>query len=140
MDDARRRLLADSMFSYCSLEQVAEQISAFGTRFNRIYVERRGSGYRWSLIHRGGPYPLLREVAQLLDVSYHSLILPYRPVDTWTIVLTPELERSRTRGAFIEPASDASVNVQRILEATPPVRSHRDKSHACNPCHPSSPS
>jgi hypothetical protein len=125
MDDARRRLLADSMFFYCSLEQVAEQISSAGARFDRVYVERRGGpASGWSLRHGGGPYPLLREVAQLLDVSYHSLILPFGPVDRWTIVLTPKLEREPDSWGFIEPASDASVNLQRILEATASVRSH----------------
>src|SRR3954469_25763258 len=124
MDDARRRLLADSMFSYCSLEQVAEQVSTSGAGFARIYVERLGSGYRWSLMHRGGPYPLLREVAQLLDVSYHSMILPYGSVDGWTIVLTRELEREPDSWSVIEPTSDESTNLERIHEATGSVRSH----------------
>src|SRR3954468_18028819 len=124
MDDARRRLLADSMFSYCSLEQVAEQVSTSGAKFTRIYVERLGASYRWSLMHRGGPYPLLREVAQLLDVSSPSLILPYGSVDGWSIVLTPRLEREPDSWSFIEPTPDASANLQRILEATASVRSH----------------
>ena len=118
MDDAQRRLLADSMFSYCPLEQVAEQISASGARFDRIYVERRGTKYRWSLVHLGGPYPLLREVAQLLDVSYHSLVLPFGTVEEWTIVLTEDLDANPDACGFMQPAPDALVNRERILEVT----------------------
>lgn len=119
MDGGRRPLLAGSMFSYCSLEVVAEQMASSGAeRFDGVYVERRGSSYRWSLRHRGGPYPLLREVAQLLDVPYHSIVLPFGSVDGWTIVLTPELEREPDSWGIVEPTSDASANLQRILAAT----------------------
>ena len=119
MDDARRRLLAGSMFAYSTLEQVAQQIASSGAeRFAGVYVERRGSTYRWSLRHRGGPYPLLREVAQLLDVSYQSLVLPFGSVDGWTIVLIPQLEPEPDSWGIVEPTSDASVSAQRIREAT----------------------
>jgi hypothetical protein len=116
MDDARRRLLAGSIFAYCTLEQVAEQIAASAALFERIYVERRGSGFRWSLIHRGGPYPLLRQVAQLLDVSYHSLVLPFGSVEEWTIVLTKDLDTNPDACGFMQPAPGALVNRERILQ------------------------
>jgi hypothetical protein len=117
MDDVHRRLLADSMFTYCGLEQGAEQIAFSGAdRFDGIYVERCGSRYRWSLIHRRGPYPLLREVAQLLDVDYHSIVLPYGNRDGWTIVLTVGLEDHPDSWAFIKAVSDAPTNLERIQE------------------------
>jgi hypothetical protein len=118
MDDACRRLLAGSIFAYCTLDQVAEQIAASAARFERIYVERRGSKYRWSPVHLGGPYPLLREVAQLLDVSHNSLILPFGTVEEWTIVLTRDLDNSPDAWSFTQPAPDAVANRERVLEVT----------------------
>jgi hypothetical protein len=46
-----------------------------------VYIERLGSdSYRWSLIHAGGPYPLLRISARFLRVDHHALIIGYRGV------------------------------------------------------------
>ena len=118
MDDARRRLLVGSIFAYCTLDQVTEQIAEYAGGSDRIYVERRGSGYRWSLVHRGGAYPLLREVAKLLDVPYRSLILHFGTIDGWTIALTPEPDAAPDSRGFIEPAAEASINRERILEVT----------------------
>jgi len=119
MDDARRNRLADSIFGLCPAEEVAEQIALFGApRFHKVYVEQREDGYRWSIVHGGGPYPLLRELAQLLDVDYTSLVLPFATLDGWAYVLAPDLEGEPDSWAFIEPSADASVNRERILEAT----------------------
>jgi hypothetical protein len=43
-----------------------------------------GDRYRWSLIQRGGPYPLSRITAEYLQVDYHSIIVGCREVgDGW---------------------------------------------------------
>ena len=119
MDEVRRGRLMGSIFETSTIEQTAEQIARFGApRFARVYVERRGNAYRWSIVHRGGPYPLLREVALLLDVPYESMALPFGSVDGWTYVLADDLEGKPDSWAIIEPSSDASVNVARLLEAT----------------------
>ena len=61
MDEVRRSRLMRSIFGIGPAEEVAEQIALFGApRFDNVYVERRGHAYRWSIVHRGGPYPLLR--------------------------------------------------------------------------------
>lgn len=87
MDDACRVRLTATMTSFLSLDEVAKAIAGLGNHpFARAYIERRGAGYRWSIAHRGGPYPLLREVARLLDVPHSSLIMRFRTVDGWTIV------------------------------------------------------
>lgn len=50
-----------------------------------MYVERLEDSYRWSLIHRGGPYPLLRITAKYLQVDYNSIIVGCREVgDGWS--------------------------------------------------------
>jgi hypothetical protein len=124
MDDARRRLLAGSIFAYCTLEQVAEQIAASAAQFDCIYVERLGSTYRWSPMHRGGPYPLLREVAKLLDLPYRLLVLPFGTADEWTIVRTEDLDT--------EPDAWASSSPP---QSHRPTASTSSKSHVCDPCH-----
>lgn len=45
-----------------------------------VYVERLGDRYRWSLVHRGGPYPLLRITARFLQVDYQSIFIGFREV------------------------------------------------------------
>jgi len=119
MDDARRSRLADSIFGTCTAEEVAGQIALFGApRFHKVYVERREDGYRWSIVHGGGPYPLLRELAQLLDIPYQSIVLPFATLDGWAYVLAPDIEGEPDSCAFIESSADASVNVERLLAAT----------------------
>ena len=41
------------------LEEVAIAVSVATEHENELYLERRGDRYRWSLVHRGGPYPLV---------------------------------------------------------------------------------
>ncbi len=42
--------------------------------------------YRWSPAHRGGPYPLLRTVAKLLDLNHHAVVLPFETHDGFCVV------------------------------------------------------
>ncbi|MGZ8761194.1 MAG: hypothetical protein ACXWXV_11585, partial [Aeromicrobium sp.] len=57
------------------LDAVAGAVAAASGKTRFVYVERRGSLFRWSPAHRGGPYPLLRETAKVLGTDYHELIL-----------------------------------------------------------------
>lgn len=61
-----------------SLAVISQEVSRASAVTPLHYVERRADVYRWSPAHRGGPYPLLRVVAKLLDVDYHGLVLPCR--------------------------------------------------------------
>jgi hypothetical protein len=56
---------------------VADQIASatYAIDAPLIYVERRGTSFRWSPAHRGGPYPLLRTTAKMLGVDYRLLTL-----------------------------------------------------------------
>ena len=111
--------LADGIFETCTPERAAEQIARFGDhRVARVYVERRDNAYRWSIAHRGGAYPLLRELARFLDVPYGSIILPFGTVDGWAIVLAPDLAGEPDAWGIIEPSNDVSTNLERLLEAT----------------------
>ena len=73
-----------------------------------MYAERRGDGYRPA--HRGGPYPLLREVARFLDLDHRSLIVGCAAVDGWTII-APEGPRmpKAPAWAFISASGDKNA-------------------------------
>jgi len=124
MEDPRRSRLADGIFATCTSERAAEQITRFGAhQFARIYVERRDDAYRWSIAHRGGAYPLLRELARFLDVPYESIILPFGTVDGWAMVLAPDLSGPPDAWGIIESSTDLSTNLERLLAATGSGRS-----------------
>jgi len=64
-----------SVFEVSALDDVADAV-AVATRYERrVYVERVDGGYRWSLTHEGGPYPLLRSAARFLGVDYRNLVV-----------------------------------------------------------------
>jgi len=119
--DPERQRLARSIFVPSSLEQVAEAVSAATDHETRIYVERIGDAYRWSLTHPGGMYPLLRITARFLRIDYHRIIIGFRAVANGVYVLAedPGSDKSPDACAVIEfagPAAQADVR-DRILEA-----------------------
>lgn len=78
-DPERRRLLR-SVYEPSSLDEVAEAVSVATEDEKRIYVERIGSAYRWSLTDPGGLYPLLRITARFLRIDYHRIVIGFRAV------------------------------------------------------------
>jgi hypothetical protein len=108
-----RSQLILSVRDWSSLEEVALAASVATEHETKLYVERRDGRYRWRLIHRGGPYPLLRIMARFLKVHCHSIFIGFREIsdgycalressdewsvgDTWAILTvecqTPEGE------------------------------------------------
>jgi hypothetical protein len=85
--DAERRRLLRSVYQPSSLEEVPEAVSVATENENRIYVERIGRRYRWSLTSAGGMYPLLRITARFLGVDYHSIVIGFRAVTENVFVL-----------------------------------------------------
>ncbi len=81
----KRSQLIKSTGEWSTIETVSLAVSV-ATEFQRqVYVERLGERYRWSLIHRGGPYPLLRITAKYLQVDLQSIIVGCREVgDGWS--------------------------------------------------------
>jgi hypothetical protein len=84
--DPERLRLAQGIWRYSPLELVAQGVAAVSERMRIVYVERRGALYRWSPTHRGGPYPLLRELALFLRVDHYRLVVPVRPAQDTFIV------------------------------------------------------
>jgi hypothetical protein len=76
-DPTRLRLL-QSVFGPSSLVTVAEAIAVATEHGTQIYVERLSGGWRWSLVHRGGSYPLLRITARFLRVDYQKIMIGFR--------------------------------------------------------------
>lgn len=77
---SRGRLIV-SVRDWSSLEEVALAVSVATEYETKVYVERMSDRYRWSLIHRGGPYPLLRITARFLQVDYHRIFVACREID-----------------------------------------------------------
>lgn len=68
------------------LEEVAEHVAAVSSPTRKVYVERRRDGYRWSIAHGGGPYPLLRTVAAFLQVDHTRIVVEGRDAgDGWCV-------------------------------------------------------
>ena len=80
----KRSQLIKSTAEWSTIETVSLAVSVATEFQTQVYVERRGERYRWTLIHGGGPYPLLRMTAKYLQVDCHSIIIGYREVgDGW---------------------------------------------------------
>ncbi len=92
--DPERLRVAQGVWRYSPLELVAGGVAAVSERMRIVYVERRGALYRWSPTHRGGPYPLLRELALFLRVDHHRLIVPARPTQDTCIVAADDQHHS----------------------------------------------
>jgi hypothetical protein len=76
----KRSQLIKSTGEWSTIETVSLAVSVATEFQTELYVERLGDRYRWSLIHRGGPYPLLRITAKYLQVDYNSIIVGCREV------------------------------------------------------------
>ena len=119
-DPIRQRLLR-SVFEASPLEGVAEAISAATEDERRIYVERIGSRWRWSLTHAGGSYPLQRVTARFLRVDHHRIMIGFRTVAEGVCVLCADPDEPLVADAwafvdFAEPTSPRLVQ-ERIVQA-----------------------
>ena len=113
--------LPEPMVRFHDLATVAEAVAAASAAPGPIYVERRGDLYRWSLTHRGGPYPLLRETAKLLGIDYHQLVLPCRALDGTGLTIVGAEPHARPPDAWVlldpPPAASPESVAQSIHSA-----------------------
>ena len=70
--------LFKSSRTWSTLEEVAAAIAVASESNRNLYGERRGEAFRWSLAHKGGPYPLLRISAKFLGIDHTSLSISFR--------------------------------------------------------------
>ena len=92
-DPDRLRLLR-SVFEPSTLDEVAQAVAVATENEHRVYVERVGTSYRWSLTHPGGGYPLLRIAARFLKVDHTRIMVAFRTVEDGVCVLCRDPEES----------------------------------------------
>jgi hypothetical protein len=113
-----RQHLLRSVFEPSPLATVAEAVSMATEHETQVYVERLSDGWRWSLAHRGGSYPLLRITARFLQVNYRQIMIGFRTLPNGFSVLCEDPNAFRTPGAVIDfkrRSSPASVE-RRIVD------------------------
>jgi hypothetical protein len=98
--DAYRLALLRSVFEPSPLHAVAEGVAAASEHERRVYVERVDDGYRWSLTHPGGGYPLLRITARFLRVDYSRITVGFRTVTDGVYVLSADRREPTTPEAW----------------------------------------
>jgi hypothetical protein len=108
--DPTRLQLPQSVFEPCLLATVAEAVSVATEHETQIYVERLSDGWRWSLAHRGGSYPLLRITARFLRVDYRKIMIGFRTLPDGVSVLCddPKAVEHPKVAAIIEFERDSS--------------------------------
>jgi hypothetical protein len=102
------------------LESVAEAVSIASEDERRIYVERVGSSWRWSLTHPGGAYPLLRITARFLRVDHRQITGGFRTVADGVCVLCPDPDEPVSADAWavidFDEATPSKGTKERILQ------------------------
>lgn len=121
--DPERQALLRSVFRSSSLETVAAAVSVATEGQQRVYVERRGDAWRWSLTHGGGSYPLLRISARFLRMDYERLANGFRTLAEGVSILVQDLGSWEPPDAwalleFDGPATPQVVR-EHILKAFP---------------------
>jgi hypothetical protein len=119
-DPTRLRLLR-SVFEPSPLATVADAVSVATEHETLIYVERLSDGWRWSLAHLGGSYPLLRITARFLRVEHHNIMIGFRTVLDGVAILCDDPEHvvlAEAAGVItFEPNSTPGTVERRIVDA-----------------------
>jgi len=87
-DPGRMRLFRAAV-EPSTLELVAEAVAVASEKHREIYVERSPAGWRWSLVTRGGPYPMLRLAAVFLSCDYNRIIVGSQGIGNQLTVFAP---------------------------------------------------
>ena len=108
-----------------SLAEVAEAVSVASQDERRVYVERLGHKWRWSLTHPGGAYPLIRIAARFLRVDHDSIIVPFRMVAEGVFILCEDPNNVTEPDEWVvldfDGPTPAEVVEKRILAAFEPA-------------------
>jgi hypothetical protein len=111
--DPQRLALLRTACRTTTLDRVAEHVAALAALTpapRHVGVERHPDGYRWTVVHKGGPYPLLREVAQFLGVPHDGLVVGSRPFELpWCA-----LQLGPDDGA--SPVATAVIDLRRVTD------------------------
>jgi hypothetical protein len=117
--DPHRVRLFLCIFVPSSLDRVVEAVSVATADETRVYVERIGTAYRWSLTHPGGAYPLLRITARFLRIDYHCLVIGFRSITEGVSVVCgdPDSDKDPDEWAVLHfDGSTAPADVKARIE------------------------
>jgi hypothetical protein len=110
-----------SVFLPAPLEDVALAVAEATVYQAHLYVERLGDRWRWSLVHPGGGYPLLRIAARYLQVDYTAIFIGFRTVVDGVCVLAevPDAPTEPDQWAVVDFDGPTPVDevTRRILSA-----------------------
>ena len=125
--DEQRAALARSIMEVSPLRTVATAVAAATEHQRRVYIEHLAQGWRWSPLHPGGPYPLLRITARFLKMNHHHLLISFRTLDDGNTILCRDPEQPPEPGAwalidFDGPTTPAEVE-SRIRQSFDALRS-----------------
>ena len=114
---ARSQLILSTR-DWSPLEEVALAVSVATEYETKLYVERLDGRYRWSLIHQGGPYPLLRITARFLQVDHNSIFIGFRGIEDGYSALSenPGAEPSPSASAILTFAGPTTqTDAERLI-------------------------
>jgi hypothetical protein len=114
--DAHRLELLRSVFEPSSLDEVSDAVAIASEHERRLYVERVDGGYRWSLTHPGGSYPLLRITARFLRVDYAHIAIGFRAVTDGVYVLCANPQEPTRTEAWAVVDFDESTSPEAARE------------------------
>lgn len=86
--DPVRTRFAQSLARPGELADVAAAVSEVTRSHRTVYVERHGDHFRWSFVHAGGAYPLLRTVAQFLGLDHRKVLMGFTTLPDGRAVVT----------------------------------------------------
>ncbi len=116
--DAHRLELLRAVFEPSSLDEVAEAVAVASEHERRLYVERvDDGGYRWSLTHPGGSYPLLRITARFLRVDYTRVTVAFRTVTDGVYVLCADPQQPTGAAAWAVVEFDGPTSAESARES-----------------------
>lgn len=98
--DEEHAALAQTIMETLPLRKVAAAVAAATEHERRVYVERMSRGWRWSLVHAGGPYPLLRVTARFLRMDYRRLMIPTHTLDGRNTIVWRTRNRPSKSGSW----------------------------------------
>jgi hypothetical protein len=102
--DAKRQS-PKSIRNWSALDDVCDDVSVASWQLRHDYVERRGDVFRWSIVRKGGAYPLLRTVARYVEVDYNRLKHGFCTLPNGTAILC------ENSGELDEPDAWAIINL-----------------------------
>lgn len=104
-----RLAFIDAMQNWSPFEDVVAAIADAARDQRRVYVERLGDRYRWSLVSNSG-YPLLRNVAAYFAVDYTRLYVGFRTVEDELCIVCEDPANFETPDAWtaidLDPSTD----------------------------------